>query len=91
MDSAETPRPDGGAAYLSWNLDAAGLDTSQVAVLACLGAAVVAQWDILPHDIRKALFDAATGKQTDPTGLKQQIARFLHDRASQHGEPRQRP
>ena len=50
-------------------------------VLRCLGAAVIAQWDDLPTDVQRKLFQRATsGNASHKTiQLKEQIARFLHD------------
>ena len=49
-------------------------------ILECLDAAVVYEWNELPTDTRRALFRHATGGEGfDPTRLRAQIARFLHD------------
>ena len=50
-------------------------------ILKCLGAAVIMQWNGLPTDIQRNIFEDATS-MSDPARqfqLKQQIARFLHD------------
>jgi hypothetical protein len=50
-------------------------------ILRCLGAAVILQWNNLPTDIQRNLFDDAAS-MSDPEQrfrLKQQIARFLHE------------
>jgi hypothetical protein len=50
-------------------------------ILRCLGAAVILQWNDLPTEIQRNLFDDAAS-MSDPERrfrLKQQIARFLHD------------
>lgn len=50
-------------------------------VLECLGAALVSEWNDLPTDVQRRLFEHATsGKSRDAALLKTQIARFLHDR-----------
>ncbi len=49
-------------------------------VLRALGAAVMMQWNDLPTDLQRALFDDAASV-SDPARsfeLKQKIARFLH-------------
>ena len=50
-------------------------------MLRCLGSAVILQWNDLPTEIQRKLFEAAAS-MTDSARqfeLKQQIARFLHD------------
>src|ERR1700733_2587462 len=49
-------------------------------ILRCLGAAVIMQWDDLPTDIQRELFEHAVsmGKLNHTAALKGQIARFLH-------------
>ncbi len=50
-------------------------------ILRCLGAAVILQWNDLPTEIQRNLFDDAAA-MSDPERrfrLKQQIARFLHE------------
>ncbi len=84
LDPADTAAPDGGPLYLDWNLAAAeSLHAGERGVLQSLGAAVVAQWNRLPRDIQKALFEAAAGGKAgrDTEGLRGDIARFLHDSA----------
>ena len=39
-----------------------------------LGRAVVQRWSNLPHDIQRALFDAAAGDEA----VRQQLAVYLH-------------
>ena len=53
-------------------------------ILQCLGAAVIMQWDDLPTDIQRELFEHAIsmGKLHHTAELKGQIARFLHIRAT---------
>jgi hypothetical protein len=49
-------------------------------VLECLGAALVSEWNDLPTDVQRRLFEhAASGKSHDAALLKAQIARFLHN------------
>ncbi len=50
-------------------------------ILLCLGAAVILQWNDLPTEIQRNLFEDAAS-MSDPERrfrLKQQIARFLHE------------
>ena len=50
-------------------------------ILRCLGAAVILQWNDLPTDIQRILFEDAAS-MSDPERrfrLKQQMARFLHN------------
>jgi hypothetical protein len=50
-------------------------------MLRCLGSAVIIQWNDLPTEIQRKIFDDAAS-MTDPARqfeLKQQIARFLHE------------
>jgi hypothetical protein len=49
-------------------------------VLACLGAAVIMQWNTLPTKLQKELFDNASsmGELLQTDALKKQIACFLH-------------
>jgi hypothetical protein len=49
-------------------------------VLRCLGAAVIMQWNDLPTQIQRGLFDHAIsmGEPRHTAQLKEQIARFLH-------------
>jgi hypothetical protein len=50
-------------------------------ILRCLGAAVILQWNDLPTEIQRNLFDDAASMSNPERRfrLKQQIARFLHD------------
>ena len=49
-------------------------------VLECLGAALVSEWNGLPNDVQRRLFERATsGKSHNAAQLKARIARFLHD------------
>jgi hypothetical protein len=57
-----------------------GLQAAEERILRCLGAAVILQWNDLPTEIQRNLFDDAAS-MSDPERrfrLKQQIARFLH-------------
>ncbi len=49
-------------------------------VLRCLGAALIMQWNTLPTNLQRELFDGAgsMGKIMDVGALRAQIARFLH-------------
>jgi hypothetical protein len=49
-------------------------------ILRCLGAAMVLQWNDLPTDIQRKLFEHAISMGEPPRSpeLKQGIARFLH-------------
>jgi hypothetical protein len=57
------------------------LQEAEERILRCLGASVIIQWNDLPTEIQRNLFDDAAS-MSDPQRrfrLKQQIARFLHD------------
>jgi hypothetical protein len=56
------------------------LHPAEERVLRCLGAAVIMQWNDLPAEIQRKLFDdaAAMSDSARQFELKQQIARFLH-------------
>jgi len=60
--------------------DMASLAKEEGHILRCLGAAVIMQWDDLPTDIQRELFEHAVsmGKLNHTAALKGQIARFLH-------------
>jgi hypothetical protein len=49
-------------------------------VLRCLGAALIMQWNTLPAELQRRLFDNAgeMGELLDTSTLRGQIARFLH-------------
>jgi hypothetical protein len=49
-------------------------------ILRCLGAALIVQWNTLPKDLQKKLFDSAgtMGDLLNTGALRAQIARFLH-------------
>ena len=57
------------------------LHAAEERMLRCLGSAVIMQWNALPTEFQRKLFDDAasmtdSGRQFE---LKQQIARFLHE------------
>jgi hypothetical protein len=57
------------------------LQGAEERILRCLGAAVILQWNDLPTEIQRNLFEDAA-LMSDPERrfrLKQQMARFLHD------------
>ena len=57
------------------------LHAAEELMLRCLGSAVIIQWNDLPTEIQRKIFDDAAS-MTDPARqfeLKQQIARFLHE------------
>jgi hypothetical protein len=49
-------------------------------ILRCLGAALLMQWNTLPTELRRELFDNAgsVGELLETGALRGQIARFLH-------------
>ncbi len=51
-------------------------------ILRCLGAALIMQWNTLPTELQKKLFDNAgsMGELLDNDTLRGQIARFLRKR-----------
>jgi hypothetical protein len=73
---------EGGAPAVSWPLPYEPSDLLDVErrVLECLGAALVIEWNDLPTDVQRRLFEhAASGKSHDAALLKARIARFLHN------------
>jgi hypothetical protein len=73
---------EGGAPAVSWPLPYEPSDLLDVErrVLECLGAALVSEWNDLPTDVQRRLFEhAASGKSHDAALLKARIARFLHN------------
>jgi hypothetical protein len=74
-----------------------GLSSSEMAaeeehVLRCLGAALLMQWNQIPTEMQRELFDTAgaMGKLQDTAALRGQIARFLHaHKDDRHGETRE--
>lgn len=60
--------------------DVSGLPGTERRILECLGAALVREWNNLPADIQRTIFQRATGDQAyDPSELRVRIARFLHE------------
>jgi hypothetical protein len=57
------------------------LHAAEERVLRCLGAAVIIQWNELPTEIQRKLFEDATSMNDAARQfeLKQLIARFLHE------------
>jgi hypothetical protein len=55
-------------------------------ILRCLGAALIMQWNTLPTELQKTLFDNAgsMGELSDNDTLRSQIARFLRKRTGRH-------
>jgi hypothetical protein len=73
---------EGGAPAVQWPLpyETGDLLDLERRVLECLGAALVSEWNGLPTDVPRRLFEhAASGKSRDAALLKARIARFLHD------------
>ena len=60
---------------------ALALHAAEERVLRCLGAAVIMQWNDLPTEIQRKLFEGATSMNDSARQfeLKQLIARFLHE------------
>lgn len=82
-DAQESTASDGGASYLSWNLNVDDLKHEERTLLHVLGAAVLTQWFELPRDVQKALFDRAAGaRRLEIDDLRGNLARFLHE----HGQ-----
>ena len=72
---------EGGAPATLWPLPYETGDLLDVErrVLECLGAALVSEWNGLPTEVQRKLFEhAASGASGDAARLKSQIARFLH-------------
>ncbi len=73
---------EGGAPAVSWPLpyETGDLLDAERRVLECLGAALVSEWNDLPTDVQRRLFEhAASGKSHDAALLKARIARVLHN------------
>jgi rubrerythrin len=60
--------------------DREGLAKEEEHVLRCLGAALILQWNTIPTQLQRELFDNAgsMGPLLDSQELRGQIARFLH-------------
>jgi hypothetical protein len=67
----------------------AALAKEEEHILRCLGAAVIMQWNDLPTDIQRELFDHAIsmGELRHTADLKVRIARFLHKYKDGNLEP----
>jgi hypothetical protein len=77
-----TPQP------ISEKVKRAALAQEEEHILQCLGAAVIMQWNSLPTDIQRELFEHAVSID-DPRHtpeLKEQIARFLHKHKNERRE-----
>jgi hypothetical protein len=64
---------EGGAQDVAWPLpyEASDLRDVERRVLECLGAALVSEWNDLPTDVQRRLFEhAASGKSHDASVLK---------------------
>jgi hypothetical protein len=73
---------EGGAPAVLWPLpyETGDLMDAERRVLECLGAALVSEWNGLPTDVQRRLFEhAASAKSHDAALLKARIARFLHN------------
>ena len=79
---------EGGAQEVAWPLpyEASDLRDVERRVLECLGVALVSEWNDLPTDVQRRLFEhAVLGKSHDAALLKTRIARFLHDHKGASG------
>jgi hypothetical protein len=67
----------------------AALAKEEEHILRCLGAAVIMQWNDLPADIQRELFEHAIsmGELRHTAELKGKIARFLHKHKDDDREP----
>ncbi len=72
-DEGGPVQPDGGVQ--------AGLGEVEERILQRLGAAVIVQWNELPTEIQRGLFQraAAMNEPGHAAQLREEIARFLHD------------
>ena len=70
---------EGGAFQPGANGEALG--EAEERILKCLGAAVIVQWNGLPTEIQRRLFQhaVAMGECRNASQLKAEIARFLHN------------
>jgi hypothetical protein len=61
-------------------IEAPALAAEEEHALRCLGAALIMQWNTLPTQLQRKLFDNAgsMGEVLDTVALRGQIARFLH-------------
>ena len=69
--------------------DVTSLAKEEEHILRCLGAAVIMQWEDLPTDIQRELFEhtISKGKLRHTAELKGQIARFLHKHKGDDRKP----
>jgi hypothetical protein len=75
---------EGGATGLSPKTDLGpdlALHAAEERMVRCLDSAVIMQWNDLPTEIQRKIFDGAASMtdQARQFELKQQIARFLHE------------
>jgi hypothetical protein len=68
--------------------DEATLAAEEEHILRCLGAALIMQWNTLPTELQRKLFDNAgsMGELLDAAALRGQIARFLRKRTHHEDE-----
>jgi len=71
---------EGGAVAKIERDKGAALAETEEHILSRLGAALIMQWNDLPTDIQRRLFDhaASSGDPRHSPELKERIARFLH-------------
>jgi hypothetical protein len=71
----------------------AALADEEEQILKCLGAAVLMRWNTVPTKLQRELFDCAStiGDLQQPTPLKGQIARFLHNHKDDQQKSEQGP
>jgi hypothetical protein len=80
-NAADRWEGEGGAPATLWPLpyETGGLSDVERRILECLGAALVSEWNGLPTEVQRRLFEhAASGTSGDAARLKSQIARFRH-------------
>ena len=67
-------------AVCSTQQDGTNRTAAEDQVLRCLGAALIMQWNTLPAELQRELFNNAgdMGELLDTSALRGQIARFLH-------------
>lgn len=75
IGSQEVPSADDGK-----RLDDKAITRIEEHILRCLGAAVMMQWNTIPRELQRELFDTAgaLGDVLQTVTLRGQIARFLH-------------
>ena len=76
--SRDIPAPDEVAGKC---LDSKAVAEIEEHILRCLGAAVIMQWNTIPTELKRELFDTAgsLGDVLQTAALRGRIARFLHD------------